>query len=52
MDVDDERMGPGGARRSNGEQGAADVGTITLKGVTYAKGLDLGYAHDPRPVKT
>ena len=40
--------GPYERNRSNGEQGAADGRTITLNGVTYAKGLGCHAASDLR----
>ena len=41
-------FGPFERDRSNGEQGAADGATITLNGVTYAKGLGAHAASDLR----
>ena len=40
--------GPVEKDRSNGEAGASDGGTITLNGVTYAKGLGAHAASDIR----
>ncbi len=40
--------GPVERDRSNGEQGATDGNTITLNGVTYAKGLGVHAASDVR----
>jgi glucose/arabinose dehydrogenase len=40
--------GPAERDRSNGEQGAADGGTLTLAGVTFAKGLGVHAASDVR----
>ena len=48
VDLDDNGWGPVEKDRSNGENGPTDGATLTLNGVTYAKGLGAHAASDVR----